>query len=271
MSRFDLHKSYLSRWLLHPVGEYSYAFPTPHVCSPRELIHCLDKTHDPSKCARCLHWNWSILWLWWQLDIPAAYKPRRRQPSPSRCYTQFPTLPGLSPPLSQNTWLYQPPASAPCLSPLEQQVKVAIGQDPKASKMIIPQITYLFFKSSFEKQFWTYVWYNRRLSFHRNSKSNSSATGFKGSHDTETVNLGNSILYGVFILWLRFFITSMYINLWIVYYKNITKFYRGKLYKFLQNPKISGKKASSENERLIIGNSVPISHTYAKGHEFFFN
>ena len=137
MSRFDLHKSYLSRWLLHPVGEYSYAFPTPHVCSPRELIHCLDKTHDPSKCAQCLHWNWSILWLWWQLDIPAAYKRQRQQPSPSRCCTQFPTLPGLSPPLSQNTWFDQPPASVPCLFPLEQ-VKAAIGQDPKASKMIIP-------------------------------------------------------------------------------------------------------------------------------------
>lgn len=137
MSRFDLHKSYLSRWLLHPVGEYSYAFPTPHVCSPRELIHCLDKTHDPSKCAQCLHWNWSILWLWWQTDIPAAYKRQRRQPSPSQCCTQFPTLPGLSPPLSQNTWFDQPPASVPCLFPLEQ-VKAAICQDPKASKMIIP-------------------------------------------------------------------------------------------------------------------------------------
>lgn len=62
----------------------------------------------------------------------------------------------------------------------------------------------------------------------------------------------------------------MYIILWIVYYKiRYYKFYRDKLCKFLQNPKISGKKANSENERLIIGNSVTISHMYAKYSEFF--
>lgn len=54
---FDIGEPYLSRSLQHLARGYSYAFPTPHVCSPKELTHSLYKKPYPSRCLQSLHWS----------------------------------------------------------------------------------------------------------------------------------------------------------------------------------------------------------------------
>lgn len=48
---------YLSRSLQHLARGYSCAFPTPHVCSPKELTHSRYKKPYPSRCPQSLHWS----------------------------------------------------------------------------------------------------------------------------------------------------------------------------------------------------------------------
>lgn len=161
--------------MTHPVGEYSYAFPTLHVCSPRELIHCLYKEHDPSKCAQCLHWvvhPVAVMTVGHPNCLQTTGQPPKSQP----LLHTVPTLPGLTSTLPRT---HQPPASAPLfVFPLEQ-VKVAVGQDPKQVKQLFLRLLIYFSKPVLrnisEPIYGTVGDYH----FHRNSKPNSSVTGFK--------------------------------------------------------------------------------------------